>query len=607
MKLESTTIITPPPSSQQSTPNNQQQQILNIISRPRILADYDTFVRRARLRCFFGPSGEFDKKFYIPNPTWQPPSALPHIEEWLQSIKTSLEHHLENTSRPARLNINHKQERFLNTLRKDKSLIVRPADKNLGLTLMDKCWYDMEVLRQLEDTITYKEVDMKSMPKEIERIYSTFMEMFDEAHKKGVITPEILKYLQKTVTPATTIIPRFYCLPKIHKPILSGRPIVPSHTWITAPASIWLDHILQPLVKEFIYTLIKDTVSLINILESLPLPTNCKFMTADIVSLYTNININHGIACVKLFLNEHSDRIPKSHAILIVKILEFVLKNNYMDYEGRCFLQQVGTAMGTSVAVIFANIFMFILERPIIKKHASKIILYRRFLDDILVILHPDHDDFVNDLTNMNPHIKLEATHSDVSVDFLDIKIVKGNRFYQEDPHIVDIEIHQKALNAYLYIPYISFHRTCSKGAFITTELQRYVRNCSNVNKFIEVRQHFFNRLRERGYPDKFLAYWFKRIRYSSRDRLLRRTPRVEYDIDSNDNYNIDVYFSTEYNAISSRIPMERILKESLPPNSVKPRMSYKRSTNLLGMLISDKKSNVNNVTPDVVTNADNA
>lgn len=578
---------------------------------PDILTDYEIFARRVRLRCHFGAGGNFERKFHIAKPNWMPPLAPPRIEQWLVSVKESLETRLANMPRTHRLNISPKQHRFLQQLRRDDTLIVKPADKNLGLTLLDKSWYDNEVMRQLGDSKTYKEVDSASMHIQIKRIYATLIRMFDTAHKDGILSDNVLTYIRNRIKPDSTIIPRFYCLPKIHKPTLSGRPIVPSHSWITTPASIWLDHILQPLVREFIYTLTPDSKSLIYTLELLQLPLDCIFVTADIVSLYTNINLNHGLACVRLFLHEHEDRVPPMHARQIISILDFVLRNNYIDYEGRCFLQLVGTAMGTPVAVIFANIFMFILERGVINRNKSKILLYRRLLDDILVILTPDHDDFIKEIQNMSRDIKLELISSEHSASFLDLKISKGRRFYHSDHpdiHIVDLEVHQKALNAYLYIPFSSFHRECAQGAFIITELQRYVRNCSSIQFFRTVRQHFFNRLRERGYPEKFLKPWFTRVHYSERMRLLFGRPSEEttpVTADSTDSST--VYFSTQYNSASAILPMQRILTESLPAGSgILPRMSYKRSTNLLGMLCSDKKSNVNNVTPAEVTSGDN-
>jgi len=55
------------------------------------------------------------------------------------------------------------------------------------------------------------------------------------------------QYLLTKVTTDNLSVPMFKGLPKVHKPLWNRRPIIPSHSWITAGASIVPDYLLQPV------------------------------------------------------------------------------------------------------------------------------------------------------------------------------------------------------------------------------------------------------------------------------------------------------------------------------------------------------------------------
>ena len=69
-------------------------------------------------------------------------------------------------------------------------------------------------------------------------------------------------------------------------------------------------------------------------------------------------------------------------------LARFGLENNYVECQGieGAFLQKIGTAMGTSFSVTYATIFMIWLETPKIDHFREHIVLYKRYMDDILLI-----------------------------------------------------------------------------------------------------------------------------------------------------------------------------------------------------------------------------
>jgi len=79
-------------------------------------------------------------------------------------------------------------------------------------------------------------------------------------------------------------------------------------------------------------------------------------------SLYTNVPQEEGIETVckayDAFYQEETP-IPTEH---LKRTLKLILQENSFQFIGKNYLQAHGTAMGTKMAVAFANILMGILE-----------------------------------------------------------------------------------------------------------------------------------------------------------------------------------------------------------------------------------------------------
>ena len=78
--------------------------------------------------------------------------------------------------------------------------------------------------------------------------------------------------------------------------------------------------------------------------------------TLDVSSRYTNIPNQDGILAVAENLRSDPSKTPITKFIL--DLLTLVLHNMNFQFNGEHYLQTDGTAMGTSVAPNYANIFM---------------------------------------------------------------------------------------------------------------------------------------------------------------------------------------------------------------------------------------------------------
>ena len=79
-------------------------------------------------------------------------------------------------------------------------------------------------------------------------------------------------------------------------------------------------------------------------------------MTLDVKSLFTNIAHKEGIKYTREALTERQDKnVPTE---FIIRILDFILKNNIFNFDNQFFSQQIGATMGSKPAPSYANIFM---------------------------------------------------------------------------------------------------------------------------------------------------------------------------------------------------------------------------------------------------------
>ena len=472
-------------------------------------------------------------KFHIPtssDPPFKSIISLPLLT-FLSQLKNSiLKLKLPNTyNYNVYKNISKRSTDELNSLRRNLDIIIKPADKNLGLVILDTKWYTDELLRQLKDRRIYTPC---SYEKEYDIIRKVNAKVFILIKNNTIyFGDKEKKYLFKNTNlqRSNIKIPQIYILPKIHKIIMAGRPIVPCTTWVTRWLSVWLDHRLQPYLKYIPYHL-KDSTTLLNHLQNYPYnrADNILLLTADVSSLYTEIPTNDGITLMREFLihiMKYHDIFLSSGTInLYIEALKLILDNNYLINNNTIYRQCDGTAMGTSVAPTYAIIFMFMIENNQVKNLIGdqKIYLYRRYIDDILIITKKcNENEIKTSLSKLHKNIKLTFESSEDGINFLDIYIYKGQRYNNPDDGRFDTTTYQKHHNAYLYIPYNSFHPPSMKKGMIKTELIRYIRTNSDLENFSKVRLLFYYRLRSRGYPIDFLVECFNQIQYSQRNCLL--------------------------------------------------------------------------------------
>ena len=115
----------------------------------------------------------------------------------------------------------------------------------------------------------------------------------------------------------------------------------------------------------------------------------------------------------------------------IIKMADFVLKNNLFEFDCKFYQEISGTTIGTKFAPPYAFIFMDYVETEFLKTQAIKYWPWKRFIDDIFFIWTDSEENlnkFLKDLNEFHRNLKFTYEKSKEKIDFLDlvIKVTDG-------------------------------------------------------------------------------------------------------------------------------------------------------------------------------------
>ena len=139
--------------------------------------------------------------------------------------------------------------------------------------------------------------------------------------KKGSCSKFEAKFLFSKIN--SIFVPHVYIIWKILKNPPVGRPIVAGYNWILTPASIFVGYFLKEFYVKF-DSILKDSLSLVKILEKTKFNLNCFLFTVDFESLYTNIPVLDAIELMKKLVFQFQNVIPNAH--FVTELLNIVLK-----------------------------------------------------------------------------------------------------------------------------------------------------------------------------------------------------------------------------------------------------------------------------------------
>uniref|UniRef100_A0A8D8PWM6 Reverse transcriptase domain-containing protein n=1 Tax=Cacopsylla melanoneura TaxID=428564 RepID=A0A8D8PWM6_9HEMI len=187
---------------------------------------------------------------------------------------------------------------------------------------------------------------------------------------------------KRKLTTYTSVAPKIYGLPKIHKPELKLRPIVSSINSPTYELSKFLVPVLKPL-KNPNYN-VKNVFDFKHLFDNINVKDGYKFISLDVISLFTKIPTSLAIDlimqkwdCVKDHTSLEKD--------LFEDVLKFCLGTSYFSYND-VFYTQDSLAMGNPLSPIVADIVLDNLFDQILPEINSYCQLAIKYVDDTFLV-----------------------------------------------------------------------------------------------------------------------------------------------------------------------------------------------------------------------------
>ena len=229
-------------------------------------------------------------------------------------------------------NFSKEEWQAMRALADDRSIVIKKADKGSTVVVWDRNDYILEAEKQLSDANVYKDVFFNE--KNLQELVGTSNQLFQNLKYKGKVSDKQLKYFTHEYKKVSNL-EKLYLLPKIHQRLhnVSGRPVISNCGAPTEKASEFLDYHLTPIIqKEKSY--IKESGDFVNKIKSLQnIPEGAILLTADVVGLYPSIPQEAGLKTFREALDNIENKQILTESLL--KMVEFVLKNSYFEFNGK--------------------------------------------------------------------------------------------------------------------------------------------------------------------------------------------------------------------------------------------------------------------------------
>ena len=173
---------------------------------------------------------------------------------------------------------------------------------------------------------------------------------------------------------------------------------------------------------------IKDSNDFKSKIKNIDIPNDTLLVTADVVGLYSDIPHEAGLSALREALDKRTrKKIPTEN---IIKMAEFVLKNNFFEFDTNVYQQISGTAIGTKFGPPYACIFIDKLETKFSESQNLKPLVWFRYIDHIFFVWTHGEENLRNFRTEFNlfsDDIKFTYGYNTDTISFLDIKVISSN------------------------------------------------------------------------------------------------------------------------------------------------------------------------------------
>ncbi|XP_063614257.1 uncharacterized protein LOC134787425 [Penaeus indicus] len=351
----------------------------------------------------------------------------------------------ENILKGCHSNMTKREREALKDLAQNPDLVIKKADKDGALVVLKKESYITMGEAHLSDTETYIPLDnpeeaLQAVKRESKILVNRFFNL-DNSGKNGGNRRSFLAGQRDALLDHEPIIPHWYILPKTHKKkdpdtgLWPGRPVLSGCNAPTRPVDRLLTTYLTPLL-DLLPERLQDTTAFLKKITTLPrFPTNSIIFSFDIVSLYPSIPQEEASWIVANFYEKNfayvKERLKAEYNMiapppyLIKEGIDHVLQGTLLRFNNHFYNQGKGTAIGASVSVAIAEIFV----------HAKAELL-----------------EYHQELNKIHPDLKFTVEYSKMELPFLDTMV------YMDAEGKVQTSVYHKPSNTHQYLHFQSCH-----------------------------------------------------------------------------------------------------------------------------------------------------
>ena len=166
----------------------------------------------------------------------------------------------------------------------------------------------------------------------------------------------------------------------------------------TYQLSKYLTKVLKPLTES--RHKLQSTENFIDAIKTIQIPDDHKLVSFDVKSLFTSIPLQLALDCTENAVKNSTVELPLPTSD-IVELLNLCLTSTYFQYNGKHYKQLHGTAMGSPVSVVVAEIVMQNIEEQALAAYTRTVPLWLRYVDDTFTAVHKTESTiFTNTLTD---------------------------------------------------------------------------------------------------------------------------------------------------------------------------------------------------------------
>lgn len=388
-------------------------------------------------------------------------------------------------------NLTKDEKKALRSLKDDNNIIILRADKGNATVVMDRTEYETKIKCMLNDTKTYltlKADPAKKCETKMKNLLSGMKERIPDKTYKHLCT-----------TDGTT--PRLYGVPKIHKDGIPLRPIISYIGSPTYQLSKHLVTILSPLVGNTTQHL-RNSKEWVDIAQQLMIDEE-ELVSFDVVSLFTSIPTDIAVTAAKnrLELDTSLQERTQLTSADITSLLSFCLNSTEFSFKNNFYQQIHGTAMGSPISVVTANLVMEVIESRALTSFIAAPRIFKRYVDDtICVIKKGQIEDFHEHLNKQDNNIKFTIErYTCAGLPFLDTL----NKVSMDGS--IQISMYRKKTHTDKYLDFTSHHPPRHMASVVRTLAHRKDTLLQDEATKQEEHKHIMTSLKQNGYPANFI------------------------------------------------------------------------------------------------------